>query len=167
MQRLAELFRRHLNGSRWEATRDVLARQPDALPELFRSIEAEAGLFIEQIEKRETAVDVRITAEHLVLLLGRLLPVIDAVLADLYMMEVVDMEDETADERAQPLGSDAVTELRAFVAYLRELETKDEVESQREIVVILEASVALAALHLKCVGFLSEFLLDRLEVRRQ
>lgn len=165
MQRLAQLFRRHLTGPRWNVTRDVLAGLPGELPELFRSIEADLQRLGDQIESRESYVDVRMSAEHLVLLLGRLLPVIDAVIADLYMMEVVDIEDETADERAQPLGRDAGAELRSLLARLRELEAKEDVGIQREIVVMLEASVVLAALHLKCVRILSELVMSRLETR--
>lgn len=165
MQRLAELFRHHLTGPRWGVTRDIVSGQPDALPELFRAMEADLRLFVDQIEKRETAVDVRTTAEHVVLLFGRMLPVIDTVVADLYMMEVVDLEDEAADERAQPLGSDVVAELRALIARLLELEAREEAEPHRQIIVMLEASVALAALHLKCVRLLSELVMDRLEAR--
>ena len=96
MSELAELFRQHLTGPRWEITRDIVAQQPETLADVVKSLEEDLQLLIDQLVSRGSSTDVRITAEHLVLLLGRMLPVIDSVVADIYMMKVAEIEDDDA-----------------------------------------------------------------------
>jgi hypothetical protein len=162
MEHISELLRHHLTGPRWEVTRDVLAQQPDVLSELCRSMEHELRLVIDQIEKRETAVDVRITAEDLVLVLGRLMPVVSAVVADLYMMHVVDIEHD-ADGTLPAVTDGTAAQLRTYLGDLLKRRTTD--EALQQVVAVLDTSVTLAALHLESLRLLKELMTTRLEAQ--
>ena len=97
-------------------------------------------------DKDCTSIDMRMTAEHLVLLLGRLIPAFNMVIADLYMTDVSELE---RDEAVPALAS--FPSLSASVRDLRQtwerLEQRDYTDAHDRTTTAME--IALAAAELK------------------
>jgi hypothetical protein len=160
MKDLADLLCRHLNGPRWEVTRDVVSQQPAVLAELVTVIDDDLQLLVQQLERSDSSTDVRITAEHMTLLLSRLLPVVDAVVADLYMTAAADAESEHASMEIPVEVSSLVDELRAVQQRL--IQPRRDMELVESIPAILDVAVAFARLHLLCVTIVRGILLAQL-----
>jgi len=162
MNQLAELFSRYLTGPRWEVTRDVLAQQPAALPGLVQSVEEDLRLLIDQLDSGDSSTNVRITTEHLVLLLGRMLPVIDSVVADIYMTQAVEIEDDDASDTVPAHVRSVLNELQALQEGLRK--PAPLTMSRETIGAILETAVVVSSLHLQCLIVLRDLINARLNV---
>lgn len=156
---LAKLLQQYLIGPRWSVTRDILAKQPEVFVELCTSTEHELRLLLDQINQHQSSVDVRITAEHLLLIVGRLMPIVSTVVADLYMTHVVDLD--SADE-SEPVQLDENRE--RLLGLLREL--NQDVPSgagQQHIPAVLNSSVTLATLQLECFILLKNLMTRNLQ----
>src|SRR5688572_18478744 len=93
-QAFANLLQEHL-GPRWEVTRDVIGRHPEGVDDLLAAISEDLQQLGEQLRDangRQRETDLRITVEHVVVLLSRLLPVVGSVAADLYMTSIHELE---------------------------------------------------------------------------
>jgi hypothetical protein len=99
---LSKLISRVLSSPRWPVSRDAVVEQPTGLDDLIRTIEEDLDLLQKQIDIYQSRasepawIDLRISAEHLLLLSTRALPAIGAAVADLYMTVIADTEKTTS-----------------------------------------------------------------------
>lgn len=86
MKSVATVVKAHLAESRWNVTRDVIRGQPELLARVIDDLTIDLQLletFAANIDANKP-VDIRIALEHVVILLGRLVPAVNTALADLY-----------------------------------------------------------------------------------
>lgn len=160
--KLRELLSRHLTGPRWQVTRDVVTEMPSALDDVVRDVTDDLDLLVRQLSgegssAEQRSVDVRITAEHVVLLLGRLLPLTDSVLADLYMTDVLELERDDVRDLSRK-DKHYAAELRPVIKGLRELTMRKTSSRSDEVRLLLDLSTVLASLHSMSVLILRELL---------
>lgn len=163
-QAFANLLQEHL-GPRWEVTRDVIGRHPEALDELLSAVSEDLRLLDEQLRNadgRQREVDLRITVEHVVVLLSRLLPVVGSVVADLYMTNVSELERAEPRQVGQEQLSRRAEEIRSLANKLEDVLNREARDQRSNALVLLDAAALLAALYAEANAILHDNLVARL-----
>ncbi|MEA2326404.1 MAG: hypothetical protein QOE68_1363, partial [Thermoanaerobaculia bacterium] len=124
---------------------------------IIDSIDEDLQLLIDQLASESAMTDVRITVEHLVLLLGRAFPLINSVVADLYMTQVADIERAASEVLPQRI-LDTSAQFRSLQDGLRKSELPRDADRREQITIILDSAAAMAAIHLTCLTVLRELI---------
>jgi hypothetical protein len=114
-----------------------------------------------------SADDLRIAAEQVVVLLGRLLPFVDSIVADLYMTDVSEIECEDRRTIEEEQRQARATLIRSLVSQLDEVTKRDVTNRRWRILAVLDMAVILAAIHAEAVAVLRDILVDRLAPGRE
>lgn len=153
MPTLLELITKRLRDSPFfETTRDMIAGTPRTLPEIvlgaedyLRRVPGEMAAAIGKPPLHQNVVDLRLGTEFLVLKLSRLIPVLSAIMADLYGSEVVGMRrvartDALWHERVAALGD----RLQVLNETWERLTARQAPDAEPEILWLLEVAPLLA-----------------------
>jgi hypothetical protein len=112
-------------------------------------------------EMQSEVIDVRITSEHLVLLIGRMIPAINTVAADLYMTVVSEIESG----QVRHIVPASVTFLRDELGHLRKrwdaLENRNVDDDLKSTEAILDFALIVAELNVVCLQALDGLLRSR------
>jgi len=161
---LAKLLSRQIPGPRWEVTRDAVRDQPRSVAEIVDALKHDLQLLNELMNAcGGNMIDTRITIEHIVLLIGRLIPALNTVVADLYMTDVSELEhDDTT-----PSLPDSFLSLRGAICDLQDrwlaFEQRDTTDARERTNAAMEIALTTAELNVVCIRALNSLLLSRLD----
>jgi|SRR5579864_305155 hypothetical protein len=172
MPTLLELITKRLRGSSFfETTRDMIAETTRTLPEIVLGAEDYLGRVPGQIAAatgqpalHQSVVDLRLGTEFLVLKLSRLIPILSAIMADLYGSDIVGMRraarvDALWNERVAALGD----RLQALNVTWERLTTRRATDDRTEILWLLDAAPLLAEAYALATNLLAELLRAEVE----
>lgn len=167
MNAVVELMRLRLPGPRWEVTRDVVSALPESVEEAIDALEHDLPMLVRLLEgdwvsDPQNTVDTRITAEHVVLLLGRVIPAVNSILGDLYMTDVSDIEDDDRDRRSKEERARLRVEVEHCAERWRLVTANSPRDARDRVRLVLDAGVIVAEMNAVCVRLLRTLLIERL-----